>query len=113
MGKFYFMDNGFRNGILNIFSKNADLIDQGANLEAVVVTELIKHGFDDVKFWRTQDGTEIDFIIDELVALEVKQNTRKFHAKKYKNFLSHYPEIKLNVVSYCDETELDVLDLTS
>jgi predicted AAA+ superfamily ATPase len=40
---------------------------------------------DDIKFWRTKDKNEVDFIIGDK-AFEVKFNKTSFRASKYKKF---------------------------
>lgn len=68
MPKLFFADTGIRNMLLNQFE-----ID-GACLENAIFSDLFhSHRFENIKFYRTQDKKEIDFIIDE-IPYEVKLN---------------------------------------
>ena len=42
---------------------------------------------------------EIDFIVNEKEAFEVKTNPEKFREKNYKTFFKSYPDIDLSIVS--------------
>ncbi len=73
--KIFFIDNGFRNTAIKNYSK--ERTDQGRLLENFVFTEITKNNLEP-KYWRTKNGTEIDFIIEhneELLPIEVKTNT--------------------------------------
>jgi len=84
MPKLFFADTGIRNMLLNQFE-----ID-GACLENAIFSDLFhSHRFENIKFYRTQDKKEIDFIIDE-IPYEVKLNyngktltSLEFFEKKY------------------------------
>ena len=60
--KLYFIDSG----LLNQFSR----LDPGSIFENCIFNLLRHHG--EVKYWQQKDGQEIDFIVDEKVAYEVK-----------------------------------------
>ena len=61
---------------------------------------LDKYGGDTIKFWRTQDGKEIDFVLDEQeIAFEAKA---KFRKNKFKIFKENYPEIAINTITFED-----------
>jgi uncharacterized protein len=103
MPKAYFLDLGLR----NYFCKNFENIemrnDKGFFLENIIFREfLIKYGIDNIKFWRTQDQHEIDFVINEDLAVEVKFDKEKFNIKKYSKFTDNYPNIKLKCMDYKD-----------
>ncbi|MFH1387746.1 MAG: ATP-binding protein [Patescibacteria group bacterium] len=100
MPKVYFLDLGLRNFLL----KNLDQFDlrkdKGQILENVLYRELLeKYNFLEIKFWRTIQKHEVDFIIREEIAYEVKVNSGKFNKNRYKKFIETYPEIEFNVVT--------------
>jgi len=100
MPKVYFLDLGLRNFLL----KNLDQFDlrddKGQILENLLYRELLeKYNFSEIKFWRTIQKHEVDFIVGEKTAYEVKMNSEKFNKDKYKKFIEIYPEIKLSIVT--------------
>jgi len=108
MPKVYFLDLGLR----NFFTGNFDLFDirndKGMLLENIVYRQLIDNiDFDEVRFWRTIQGDEIDFVVENN-AFEIKTSLSNFRIKKYKRFLENYPEMKLSVVVLdSDKNEID------
>ncbi len=74
--KIYFIDNWVRNYFIKNFLEEIDLrIDKWVLFEWVILQELIKRKFDNIKYWRTKTKQEVDFIIDNVVnidAIEVK-----------------------------------------
>ncbi len=60
--KLYFIDTG----LLNQFSR----LDQGSIFENNIFNLLRHHG--EVKYWQQKDGQEIDFIVNDKIAYEVK-----------------------------------------
>ena len=99
MPKAYFYDLGLRNFFLDDFSSLDKRPDKGAYLENLVFTEFLKRGdsLDKIKYWRTQDKKEVDFIIGR-EAYEIKYNLKR-KASGYKKFIEQYPEIKFSMVS--------------
>ncbi len=67
--KIYFYDLGFRNICVNNFNINGS--DKGQLYENFVFSELIKIN-KNLKYWRSQNGAEVDFIINDKIPLEVK-----------------------------------------
>ncbi len=63
--KYYLYDTGIRNCILNDYSKLSGRQDKGAIIESFVALSLIKQlkVNMEVKFWRTRQGDEVDFIL--------------------------------------------------
>jgi len=99
MPKVYFKDVGLR----NFFSRNFDPItlrpDKGALFENVVFRSFLERFDDDkIKFWRTQSGHEIDFIIDEKYAFEAKFTKNLIRPQKNKYWQKHYPDMPVNFV---------------
>lgn len=76
-GKIYFLDLGIRNLALESFGKLDDRIDRGVILENAVFIEIIsKQGpFLRLRFWRTKQGTEVDFVVEKgarILPIEIK-----------------------------------------
>lgn len=99
MPKVYFLDLGLR----NFFAGNFDLFDmrsdKGMLLENAVYRQLIeKNDFDEVKFWRTAQGNEVDFVAGKQ-AFEVKLCADRFEKKKYQKFIESYPDIKFLIAA--------------
>jgi len=108
MQKLFFLDNGIRNILQRNFSLIQSRNDRGELLENGIYTELQKNIdlLDDIKYWRTKSGNEVDFIIDgeKRYAIEVKwqkykynliPNGIKYFQRKYhpdKSFLVHQGE---------------------
>ena len=101
MPKVYFYDFGLRNFFLNDYRAIEKRNDKGAYLENIVFKRFLNQtkSLDKIKFWRTQDKNEVDFIV-EGKAFEVKFNQASFHASKYKKFKQKYPKIKLKLITY-------------
>ena len=101
MPKVYFFDLGLRNFFLNDYNPIEKRIDKGAYLENIVFRNFLNQvkNPDKIKFWRTQDKNEVDFIVDKK-AFEVKFDKINFQEAKYKKFKEKYPEIELEVVDY-------------
>ncbi len=101
MPKIYFYDFGLRNFFLNDYQQIEKRNDRGAYLENIVFKKFLKQtdSLDKIKFWRTQDKNEVDFIIENK-AFEVKFNQASFRASKYKKFKQKYPEIELRLIAY-------------
>ena len=110
MPKIYFLDTGYRNSIMNIFETLELRIDKGGSLENLFFTGLELSEIDDIKYWRTADKNEVDFIVNQADAFEIKFNERKFKPSKYKTFTSNYPKIPLSCVSYRSEKILSIID---
>jgi predicted AAA+ superfamily ATPase len=105
MPKIYFNDLGLRNALLNYFLPLEQRADKGATLENYVyhrLTELYTHN--QIKFWRTTDGNEVDFIIEENAmsgfSIEVKFNENEAKMSKYNKFIETYPELPLSFKSW-------------
>lgn len=101
MPKIHFLDLGLRNFFANNFSQFEFRNDKGMFFENIIYKLLLdKYDKDDIKFWRTQDGKEIDFVLDEQkIAFEAKA---KFRKNKFKTFKENYPEIDINTISFED-----------
>lgn len=105
MPKVYFKDSGLRNCALNRFFNFKSREDQGALLENYVHKRLSGlYDKDTIRFWRTTDNKEIDFVIitsfREGMAFEVKMNCKSTKTTSQKKFIEHYPDFPLEVISY-------------
>lgn len=102
MPKVYFFDLWIRNYFVNNFDVFDFRIDSRALLENLVYRNLIiKNNYDDIKFWRTQNKNEVDFINEETKeAYEVKLNLEKFDIKKYSLFQKTYPDFSLEAIDF-------------
>ena len=100
MPKVYFFDAGLRNKIVNNFEPIDLRTDKGAIFENMVFKLLVdRFGWDTLKFWRTQNKNEVDFILaNEKKAVEVKYNFSLFKPGKYSSFLSDYPEFSFHLI---------------
>jgi len=105
MPKVYFNDIGLRNAILGRFENPRDRMDKGMLLENFVYNQLrIKHQSTEIKYWRTIERNEVDFVLEESYnkgyALEVKWECRQFNPKKYKKFVATYPDFPLSCIDF-------------
>lgn len=81
MNKIYFYDTGLRNIIYNSFNEMDFRVDNGAIFENYVLLELWRNrrAAGTVQFFRTQSGTEVDFIA-------IQENGLQAIECKYKRF---------------------------
>ena len=100
MPKVYVNDIGLRNILINYFGSIEQRSDKGLILENFcfrVLTENYEQ--DQIKYWRTADGNEIDFIVETQFmkgfAVEVKFSEQQAKPSKYKKFVENYPEFPL------------------
>ncbi len=99
MPKLYMMDLGLRNAILKNYSSLIDRADVGKLYENYIFryfTDTLSTA--EIRYWRTQSGQEIDFIIDDQHAYEVKWNGKQINTKKYEKFKNTYPNIPLQYI---------------
>ena len=104
MPMIYFYDSGMRNSLLNRFFEFDLREDRRQLLENFVFRRLNeKYDTDDIRFWRTTDNKEIDFIIDSSegrFAYEVKFSCKQKKGNASKIFLEHYPDFSYKTISY-------------
>ncbi len=105
MPKVYFNDIGLRNAILNRFTVFNEREDKGTLLENYFYLRLKDiYDKDQVRFWRTANGNEIDFVVTEThkqgIAFEVKFDGNNFNPSKYKVFQHSYPSFTIKGVSF-------------
>ena len=103
--KFYFFDNGIRNGIIMQFSPIDMRNDIGQLWENFMVSELYKKNsylklFNQMYFWRNYNGQEIDLLFEKnghLEALEFKW--KKEQGKLPKDFINKYGNVNYTVIN--------------
>ncbi len=99
MPKVYFLDLGLRNTLLHNFNAPYERQDIGKLYENFIFRQFLDRlNIEDIHFWRTQHQNEVDFILKERCAYEVKYNIANFVLSKYKKFRSLYPEINFNII---------------
>ncbi len=77
--KIYFIDSGVRNYFLNNFIETEKRTDSGFLFESFVLSEFLKAGHRNIKYWQDKNRREVDFIIDnihEQIPVEVKFKNR-------------------------------------
>jgi predicted AAA+ superfamily ATPase len=105
MPRIYFNDLGLRNILVNYFAPIQMRIDKGELFENLVYRKLLEEEEkDSIKFWRTADGNEVDFVIESSYlkgyAIECKFNEEQINPKKYNKFMDTYPQIPLKFLSW-------------
>lgn len=108
MPKVYFFDTGLRNYFAGNFEPLEQRVDIWALLENLVYKNLLTHyTFDSIKFWRTQNKNEVDFVLEDTKkAYEVKARLKNFDLKKYSLFQTTYPEYNLEAIDLEKSIEL-------
>ncbi|MEC8221148.1 MAG: ATP-binding protein [Nanoarchaeota archaeon] len=91
--KIYFLDLGFRNAILENFSKSNLRVDKGFIYETFVLSELKKQGLKP-KFYNYKNSSEVDFIIEKngkTIAIEIKSSINNSNIdKSYRTYIEKY-----------------------
>jgi predicted AAA+ superfamily ATPase len=99
MPKVFMLDTGLRNCLINNFQSLPVRTDKGNLWENMVFRMLLDtYSLDEIKYWRTVGGNEVDFVlsdIDSPVAFEAKYDSNYARPEKYKIFRETYPEIPL------------------
>jgi predicted AAA+ superfamily ATPase len=54
-----------------------------------------KYRIDEIKFWHSNTDQEVDYIIQEQFAFEIKVDKSRFRKEKYLSFQKNYPDISL------------------
>jgi len=103
MPKIYFYDLGFRNSLLKNFDNINLRSDKWNFLENIYFREfLFKYNLENINFWRTQNKNEVDFIIEEKKAYEIKFNEKLIKPSKYELFRKNYPDFDLEFLTFND-----------
>lgn len=107
MPKVFFLDLGLRNFLMGNFGSYDARIDKGALLEnAVFLALLSKYEKEEIYFWRTHTKQEVDFVIPNKIAYEVKQSLDNIDKKKYLDFQKIYTSSPLTFVDFKESMEL-------
>lgn len=104
--KYYFMDTGVRNALINQFNGLDSRADIGALWENFIVIErLKKRSYQNIYcnwyFWRTYAQQEVDLVEEKdgkLIAYECKWSSKK-QVRPPKEWLEAYPEAGFKVVT--------------
>lgn len=104
MPKVFFLDLGLRNFFKNDFRIFLERDDKGQLLENAVFRQLAdKYDLWNLRFWRTADGHEVDFVIeDKNLAYEAKSQLTRVKSSLYQAFKKAYPNIELRFVTLDD-----------
>jgi uncharacterized protein len=105
MPKVYVSDLGLRNVLINYFAPLEQRADKGALLENYVYRRLSEqYPGEQLKFWRTADGNEVDFVVEETglggKAIEVKFSPTEANPNKYRKFTETYPAFPIQFYSW-------------
>jgi len=102
--KIYFYDTGIMQ-ILWLKQMQKEIL--GSVLETAIFSELVKtNSVNDIFYWRTADGKEIDFILkvkEKILPIEVKLNFHNFDDTAMKYFCKNYKIENWRVVSLLGE----------
>jgi len=115
MPKVYFWDNGLRNFALEAFRSYEKREDRGPLLENFVFGELARKVQGGLKYWRTKDKSEVDFVVEprrgEPIPIEVKaQNLKKPEiSRSLASFLRRYKPPRAFVINLglCRKIKID------
>jgi len=98
--KYYFLDNGVRNGVISQFNNLDTRNDLGQLWENFIFTERLKkrsyqHLYGQTYFWRTYDQQEIDLVEErdgKLFTYEYKWSLKHKNLQPPKAWTASYPE---------------------
>ena len=103
MPKVYMIDTGVRNMLLNDFSDLQTRMDKGELIENIFYMNLLrgKQVTTEIKYWRTKQGGEIDFVVKEggqISAYEVKYGDDR--SNHFRSFQNAYPQANCYIVRF-------------
>lgn len=117
MPKIYFWDTGMRNfakyfrdfPLASFFERK----DKGFLLENFICSELVKTGLPDVRFWRTKDEAEVDFVVQkagEIIPIEVKTAIEREIApsRSFNSFIKRYKPKSGVIISFNNQKSTTV-----
>lgn len=104
MPKVYLNDLGMRNALLNRFEDLPNRADKGQLLENYFFLRINElYPSDQLFFWRTADGLEVDFVVRETLeagrAFEIKWSESKIGESKYSQFAKANPEFPMRFLT--------------
>jgi uncharacterized protein len=93
--------------LLNYFALPTERTDRGNLLENYVYRRLSdRYPAEQLHFWRTADGNEVDFVVREGAtggqSIEVKFADGQIRPAQYRKFTKEYPLFPLRFVSYTE-----------
>lgn len=92
--KVYFYDLGMRNFFLQNFKPFDLREDRGGLLENAAFRQFLEFlPLENIHFWRTSQQHEIDFVLGDQRAIEIKVNKDKGEKKNQEVFQGFYPDI--------------------
>lgn len=105
--RYYFIDNGIRNGIINNFNPIDTRNDVAQLFENFIMMEKLKdiaykQDHTEIHFWRTLQQHEIDMILvkgDTIKAYEIKWNKNSMNKTTKNHFLSIYKKSNVSVLN--------------
>lgn len=104
--KFYLMDVGIVNYLLHRNGVVSGTAEYGHSFEHFVIQELVAyigyhHKQNQLCYWRTSTGLEVDAIVGESLAIEIKSVTevQNKHLKGLRAFREEHPDFTLMIVS--------------
>jgi uncharacterized protein len=114
--KAYFNDLGLRNYSLGRFGNLKNSVDFGPvfkNLIFKIIKEKIRFSSASVRFWRTTDKAEVDFVIDSgetVLPVEVKYKPLKKSEinRSLRSFIKKYNPAKALVINLTLDTQLNI-----
>ncbi len=114
---YYFHDIGLKNYSSGLFTGSADLLDPGflfQNFMYNILRDIYPHGMVSIKFWRTLDKAEVDFILssgDNHIPVEVKYKSMKSPEvnRSFRSFIKKYNPKKAIIVNldYKDSVKIE------
>ncbi len=98
--KIYFIDNGVRNYFINNFNELKLRNDVGYLFEGFVLSELLKSGKKEIRFWQNKNFNEVDFVLEgdgKIIPIEVKfkEKLKSEDSKSLELFFSSYKNSKV------------------
>ncbi len=109
MPKLFFNDLGLRNYFVNDFSPLILRDDKGILFENFIFRRFLDRNDElNIQYWRTQKMKEVDFIIEKKNAFETKYSAKQYKPGKYKEFVSKYPDIPLNLIHFENALEIEL-----
>src|SRR3989338_1387995 len=106
MPKAYFIDSGLRNFFKNDFRPLLERDDKGQLLENAVFRQLAdNYDIGEIRFWRTIDQKEVDFVINGQLALEVKWQLKNLPINSYQFFVKSYPGMNFKIATLDNQSD--------
>jgi uncharacterized protein len=114
---YYFYDIGLKNYSSGAFTATADLLDRGflfQNFIYNILRDIYPYGMFSIKFWRTLDKAEVDFILssgDNHVPIEVKYKYMRSPEidRSFRSFIKKYNPQKAIIINldYKDSVKIE------